>query len=486
MYFHTRSLCLARQKDYNLNHFSELPLSAFLQEKLAAAQFSVPTPVQAVAIPHALQGTDVLATAQAGTGKTLAFLLPMLEMLLKDRAAMSPVEAKAVGIHALVLVPTRELAIQVATQFNVLRGTKLAPAAAVVGGMSEQTQLQAIRQGARLVVATPGRLEDLLSRRLVKFPGLKMLVLDEADRMLDMGFEPAVRRIAQALPKERQTMCFSATLEASVAQLVKDFMRKPARVAIGSVTKPSDTVTLHAFEVHPDDKPAVLQELLDKNDGRVLVFARTKRGTERLAKRLSQDGFAATMIHGDRSQSQRNAALAGFQQGRYMVLVATDVASRGIHVQDIAHVINYDLPEIAEDFIHRIGRTGRAGKKGTASTFFERSQTREILQLERTLGVKMERKTAASARVAGKPASDHKPMESIDESRARRIAANPPQRAETPTKPRKYGKSAQGKSAHGKNAGRPASGGSFRDKKVVVLPGESRGRDRRDNDRRYA
>ena len=453
-------------------------ISPYVKERLAAARFTTPTPVQAAAIPQALDGKDVLATAQTGTGKTLAFLIPVIEKLLKD---------KTPGIAALVLVPTRELAMQVVEQFNALRGKQLLPAALVVGGLSEGAQLQAIRKGARLVVATPGRLEDYLDRRLFHFNALRILILDEADRMLDMGFLPAIKRIVSILPKERQTMCFSATLEGDMTRIVKDYLRNAVRLSFGSTSKPSENVRVQAFEVAMDRKQEMLQRLLAKETGKCLVFARTKRGTERIAESLNRKGFSAAMIHGDRSQSQRTTALTGFQQGRFQVLVATDVASRGIHVQDIAHVINYDLPEIAEDFIHRIGRTGRAGKKGTASTFFERSQTREILQLERTLGVKMERKVAASARVAGKPASAHKPMESTDESRARRIAANPPSYASVfersanssnSPKPgkRKYGKSAQGKSA---------SGGG-RNKNVVVLPGESRQRDRRDGQRRYA
>jgi ATP-dependent RNA helicase RhlE len=212
--------------------------------------------------------------------------------------------------------------------------------------------------------------------------------------MLDMGFLPAIRRIAAILPKERQTMCFSATLEASVVHLVKDYMRNPVRLAFGSVLKPSENVRMQAFEVSADRKQQTLNRLLAKETGRCLVFARTKRATDRIAKNLNRDGFSAAMIHGDRSQSQRNSALAGFQQGRYRVLVATDIASRGIHVQDIAHVINFDLPEIAENFIHRVGRTGRAGKHGVASTLFAREQRSELFQLERTLGIKMERFSA--------------------------------------------------------------------------------------------
>jgi len=381
--------------------FSELPISAYAKERLSSARFSTPTPVQAAAIPHALEGKDVLATAQTGTGKTLAFLIPVLENLLKRTVP---------GISALVLVPTRELAMQVVDQYNALRGKQLSPAALVVGGLSEIQQLHAIRKGPGLVVATPGRLEDYLDRRLIHFRELQILVLDEADRMLDMGFLPAIRRIVSILPKERQTMCFSATMEGAMSNLVKDYTRNPVRLAFGSTLKPSENVRLQAFEVTADGKQEALQHLLTKELGRCLVFSRTKRGTERITKNLNQQGIRAAMIHGDRSQSQRCAALAGFQQGRFRILVATDVASRGIHVQDIAHVINYDLPEVAENFIHRVGRTGRAGEHGVASTLFTRDQRSELFQLERTLGTRMERLTLGTSQAERKaPSRDRIP-----------------------------------------------------------------------------
>jgi ATP-dependent RNA helicase RhlE len=362
--------------------FSEMPISPYLKERLDSVRFRVPTPVQAASIPVALEGRDVLATAQTGTGKTLAFLIPVIERLLKPHAP---------GILALVLVPTRELAMQVANQYNALRGQQLLPAALVVGGLSEDAQLRAIRKGAGLVVATPGRLEDYLDRRLFHFNALAMLVLDEADRMLDMGFLPAIRRIVGILPQGRQTMCFSATMEGHMVHIVKDYLRNPVRLAFGSTLKPSENVRVQALEVAADRKQEVLQRLLGKETGRCLVFARTKRGTARIAESLNRGGFSAAMIHGDRSQSQRTAALAGFQQGRFRVLVATDLASRGIHVENIAHVINYDLPEVAENFIHRVGRTGRNGGHGVASTLFMKEQRSELFQLERTLGIKMER-----------------------------------------------------------------------------------------------
>ncbi len=341
-----------------------MPLSAGLQQKLASSLFTTPTPVQASALPPALEGKDVLATAQTGTGKTLAFLIPIIERLAKDSITRN--------VSALILVPTRELAMQVHEQYEKLRERKSIPAALVIGGMAEKRQSESVRKGATVVVATPGRLEDFLRRKLVDLRNVKILVLDESDRMLDMGFLPAIRRIVVALPKERQTLCFSATLEASVARLVNDYMKNPVRIALGSTSKPADTVELHAFEVPLADKSEVLRQLLYQEKGQTLIFARTKRGTERLAKTLVRDGFSAAMIHGDRSQSQRTGALSGFDEGKFQVLVATDVASRGIHVNNVAHVINYDLPQIPEDFIHRVGRTGRMGSSGRASTLVSR------------------------------------------------------------------------------------------------------------------
>ena len=376
--------------------FSELPISPYLQGRLAAAEFVTPTEVQAAAIPHAICGKDILATAQTGTGKTLAFLVPIIETLLK--------EPQAKGVEALVLVPTRELAMQINKQYEQLRGKKLPPAALLIGGNSERPQLETLRRGARLVVATPGRFEDLLDRRLFKVDGVTTLVLDEADRMLDMGFIPAIRRIVAKLPRQRQTMCFSATLEPSVAHLVEDYLRNPVRLAFGSTRKASESVSLTAYEVQAEQKLALLRRLLEREAGRSLVFVRTKRATQRLADKLQRNGMRVSVIHGDRSQSQRTSALASFQQGKSRVLVATDVASRGIHVDDIAQVINYDLPAIAEDFIHRVGRTGRAGATGAASTFFTALERADLARLERTLQLKIRR-----GKVEGELAREERP-----------------------------------------------------------------------------
>ena len=374
---------LALQKEKNrMTTFSELPLCSALEQKLAAAQFINLTPIQQRAIPPALEGRDVIGTAETGTGKTLAFLVPLLQMLNQEPARHAV---------ALVLLPTRELAMQVHQQYEQLRTKVMRKAALVIGGVSEKAQIQILRTGSQLVIATPGRLQDLLLRNIVDLRRVKLLVLDEADRMLDMGFLPAIRSILSTLPKERQTLCFSATMEQSVAGLINDYMRHPVRVALGSVLKPAQSVRLRAYEVRPGEKLDVLRQLLNAEAGQTLVFTRTKRGTERLTKELVRDGFAAAMIHGDRSQSQRNGALRGFQEGRFQVLVATDIASRGLHLDDIAHVINYDVPKMAEDFIHRVGRTGRAGLQGLASTLAAGAEVLELSQIERTLKLKMER-----------------------------------------------------------------------------------------------
>jgi ATP-dependent RNA helicase RhlE len=366
--------------------FTELPLSAALQQKLAAAQFITLTPIQAGAITPALEGKDVIGTSQTGSGKTLAFLIPIIEMLQRETSHETRHQT-----HALVLLPTRELAMQVHAQYEKLRSKTTPKAALVIGGVSEKAQISGLRAGAGLVIATPGRLQDLMSRKLADLRHLKILVLDEADRMLDMGFLPAIQRILAVLPAKRQTLCFSATLEQSVAGLVHDYMRQPVRVALGSVLKPAESVQLKAYEVRPGEKLDILRELLYAEKGQTLVFTRTKRGAQRLAQELVRDGFTATMIHGDRTQAQRNGALSGFQEGCFQVLVATDIASRGLHVDDVAHVVNYDLPKMAEDFIHRVGRTGRAGLQGRATTLVAGAEVLELRGIERKLQLRIER-----------------------------------------------------------------------------------------------
>ncbi len=369
-----------------MKNFFELPLSASAQSKLTLNGITVPTAVQAQSIPAALDGRDVFATAQTGTGKTLAFLLPILERLTPRGET-----------QALILTPTRELAMQIMAEFEKFRPSKQTLGVLVVGGLSERPQIQAIRRGAQVVVATPGRLEDLMRRNLISLKTVKTLVLDEADRMLDMGFQPAIKAIVEQLPADRQTLFFSATAEPTVAHLVAKYLKDPVRVEVGNSSKPAQSVELKLYEVSNDNKLPLLQNLLKQESGSTLVFARTKHGTEKLAKKLRAFGIEAGRIHGDRTQAQRTAALQGFQQGRFRVLVATDVAARGIHVENIAHVVNYDLPQIPEDFIHRVGRTGRASNTGKASTFATREQSGDVRKIEKALRIKLERGVAAFA-----------------------------------------------------------------------------------------
>jgi ATP-dependent RNA helicase RhlE len=367
-----------------MKSFSELSISALLKSNLKRNGFNEPTPVQALAIEPALAGRDLVATAQTGTGKTLAFVLPIIDLVAKLPSNS--------GVRAVILSPTRELAIQIAEAFEQMAAGTSVRAAVAVGGLSERPQLQSLRNGAQVLIATPGRLCDFLGRRLVNLASVRILVLDEADRMLDMGFLPSINRILEGMPSDRQTMCFSATLDSSVKYLVESNVRDAVRIAVGSITKPIEQVELHLYEVEQDGKLPLLERMLVQEEGSFLVFARTKHGAERLSKTLAREGVKSAAIHGDRSQNQRNQALRGFQEGYYRVLVATDVAARGIHVEGISHVVNYDLPQAPGDFIHRVGRTGRAGARGTASTFATRAQRADVALIERTLDTRLLRR----------------------------------------------------------------------------------------------
>jgi len=371
--------------------FSQFSLSPALMARLDANKFEIPTPVQIGCIPPALEGRDVLATAQTGTGKTLGYLIPIVEMMQK---------AEGKGAQALIVLPTRELAMQVEQAFLSVRSNSLQTVALVVGGLAERSQLDAIRRGARLIVATPGRLEDFLKRKMVRLDGVKILVLDEVDRMLDMGFQPAIARIATTLPAVRQTLCYSATLEGSVKEVARKYLNNPVRVEIGSVLKPAENVELRTFEVEPDKKQELLEHLLGSEEGSFLVFVRTKHGADRVARRLTRSGWSATQIHGDRTQAQRNAALRSFSEGRHRVLVATDVAARGIDVANVAQVINFDMPKMAEDFVHRVGRTGRASAHGIASTFAGPAERNDLRKIERALSIQTKHFRVRSADVA--------------------------------------------------------------------------------------
>jgi ATP-dependent RNA helicase RhlE len=384
-----------------MNQFSDFPLTESIHQNLVRNLFVDPTPVQAQAIPPALTGADVVATAQTGTGKTLAFLLPIMDRLLKSAHPETNGTSRP-KIRAVVLSPTRELAIQIAEAFAKLSVNTGLRATVVVGGLSEQTQLNSIRRGSHLIIATPGRLEDFLGRRLIDLSTTETLVLDEADRMLDMGFLPAIEKILAILPASRQSMFFSATMPKDVERLIARHSRNPVRIAVGggSAMKTPEQIDLHVYEVEEHMKIGLLRHMLEQETGSFLVFARTKHGTDRLASKLSALGTRAVAMHGNRTQNQRNQALAGFRDGRYRVLVATDVAARGIHVDSVAHVVNYDLPQAPQDFIHRVGRTGRAGQRGSASTFSSRSEWGEIRRIERELRVRLVRREVSPSVVS--------------------------------------------------------------------------------------
>ena len=365
-----------------MQDFSELNLCSALRNNLDQNGFVTPTPVQAQAIPPLMEGRDVVATAQTGTGKTLAFAIPLIEAL----AAMP----RGKAIRVLILTPTRELAIQIDAAFRQLAHGMHIRTAVVVGGMRESNQLRDIKAGAQVVIATPGRLCDYLDRRLIDLSGAATVVLDEADRMLDMGFLPSLRTILDKLPAKRQTMLFSATMEQSVVGLVNSYVRDPVRIAVEASAETTGQIDFFGYEVAQGSKFDLLEHLLKREKGSFLVFVATKEGADRLAKFLERGRHKVASIHGDRSQSQRNESLQGFKDGVYRILVATDVAARGIHVDDIAHVVNYDLPYEPENFIHRVGRTGRAGARGASWTFVTPLERSDVRNYERALSIRVQ------------------------------------------------------------------------------------------------
>jgi len=358
--------------------FNALNIHPRLTEILANQRITEPTPIQAQAIPPALQGRDVVAIAQTGTGKTLAFGLPALTRLAKD---------KNPGTRMLILTPTRELAHQIHAVLGPLGEPHGLKCACVYGGVGFEPQTQALRRGTPIIIATPGRLLDHIGRGNAKFDNLSILVLDEADRMLDMGFMPDMKRIIAKLPKDRQTMMFSATFPSEISKLAGEFQRDPVRIEVGAISKPIDAVTQTVYTVQGDRKMELLTKVLgEAGVDTALVFIRTKHRTDRVAKALKKDGFKAQAIHGGRSQSQRQQALNAFRDGKCNVLVATDVAARGLDINGITHVINFDIPKTTEDYVHRIGRTARAKAKGDAITFVSPEDAKALRELERDLG----------------------------------------------------------------------------------------------------
>jgi ATP-dependent RNA helicase RhlE len=384
--------------------FCTLSLSPHTLKAINDRGHQHPTPIQSGAIPVALTGRDLVATAGTGSGKTVAFLLPMIERLHASKTA---------GVSALVLAPTRELAAQIAREFQLLtRNTRLR-AVVVVGGESMSRQVNELHRGAQVVVACPGRLNDHLERGTARLDRVELVVIDEADRMLDMGFLPQLRKIMRTVVKPHQTLMFSATMEAGVEQVAREFLRNPARVTIGAVAAPPSTISQSIYPVKTESKGPMLLELLDRIEVEsAIVFTRTKSRADRVAKLLARNGIMAVAIHGDRSQSQRNAALAGFRKGTYHVMVATDIAARGLDIPDVSHVINFDLPDVPDTYIHRIGRTARMGKAGAALTLVAPDEQQALAQIERMLGRRIERARVSGfdpPEIAAKPGANFRP-----------------------------------------------------------------------------
>jgi superfamily II DNA/RNA helicase len=358
------------------NTFAALGVSAELVEALAERGITEPFQIQSRAIPPALAGTDLLAKSPTGSGKTLAFAAPLVERLPRDDARPA----------ALVLVPTRELALQVTEVLDMLASARQLSVAPVYGGVPIRPQANAARD-AHVVVATPGRLQDLVDRRLITLDAVEILVLDEADRMLDMGFKPQVDRIVKRLPRDRQTMFFSATLDGEVGELARAYTQSPARIEAELPSEHAPGEIDHRFvPVTADTKVDTLIELLEAERGLALVFVRTKRGADRLARKLEQRGVKALAMHGDLNQGQRQRALERFESGRVTTLIATDVAARGLDLDDVTHVINFDPPEDGKSYTHRVGRTGRAGRSGTGVTLVLPDQQADMSRVARLNG----------------------------------------------------------------------------------------------------
>ena len=340
-------------------NFNDLPIENKLKNSIKFADFRTPTPIQSKSIPISLTGKDILGTAQTGTGKTLAFTIPMINRLILDKSAM-----------ALIICPTRELASQIMQTILKLNVREIGIGnALLIGGESMQKQLRKLKKRARIIVGTPGRINDHLKRQSLDLSKVSYLVLDETDRMLDMGFTPQIELILKFVPKKHQTLLFSATLPDNILKISKKYLNNPERIAVGSLSTPIEKIKQETFQITQDKKYHELINQLIERNGSILVFVKTKHGADKIVKRLKFDGHSADAIHGNLRQSKRDRVINGFRNGKSRILIATDVAARGLDIPLIQHVINYDLPQVPEDYIHRIGRTGRAGKEGSALTF---------------------------------------------------------------------------------------------------------------------
>jgi len=368
-------------------NFSQLGLADAQLRACKSLGYSTPTPIQIKAIPIILSGEDVIGCAETGTGKTAAFLLPIIQNMSSQTRP---------GIRVLVLAPTRELALQIQKNYNELNNVKANESVLVIGGANIRTQIADLRRRASVVIATPGRLLDLTERGAINLSTVEVLVLDEADRMLDMGFLPAIRRVLAMLPAKKQTLLFSATMSSTIESLARSTMKQPKLVEVNTRGRAAQMVEQTVYSVSLENKTALLLDLLERENEKealekVLVFTRTRRGSERLSHILKARNHSVNRIHADRSQPQREAALREFRDGRARVLVATDIAARGLDVDAVSHVINYDVPAVPEDYVHRVGRTGRAGKQGKAITIVTPVDELSMRAIERLIGQPVKR-----------------------------------------------------------------------------------------------
>jgi ATP-dependent RNA helicase RhlE len=403
--------------------FADLGLSPAILEAVVAQGYTVPSPIQAAAIPAVLEGKDIMAAAQTGTGKTAGFTLPILEMLSKGPRVQNN------QVRALVLTPTRELAAQVADNVDKYSKNTHLTSCVIFGGVKANPQMMRMRKGADVLVATPGRLLDLMNQGAVKFAQLEFLVLDEADRMLDMGFIHDIKKIIKALPKNRQNLLFSATFSNDIRALAKGLVNNPVEISVAPPNVTTKLVKQWIYPVDKKQKPAALAKLIEDGDWKqALVFSRTKHGANKLTKFLEGRGITAAAIHGNKSQGARTRALADFKAGEVRILVATDIAARGIDIEQLPQVVNFDLPNVPEDYVHRIGRTGRAGSEGKAVSLVCADETKELFAIERVIGELLEREMLPG----------FEPVSRLPESKlnARAPRVNKPKRNNAQSKPR--------------------------------------------------
>ena len=414
-----------QQKEHAIGHFRDLGIKENFLAILTQKGFDTPTPIQHQVIPDAMEGKDIVGIAQTGTGKTLAFGIPMIQRLAKYKG------------QGLILVPTRELALQVEQALRYIGAPLGLRSAVIIGGTAQHGQVKNLRNNPHIVIATPGRLADLMKQGLYKLDKINIITLDEADRMLDVGFLPEIKRILQVAPKERQIMLFSATMPSSIYALTSAFMKMPIRIEIAPQGTGAENIEQEVFVVRKNDKIRLLDSILQKyHTDKILIFSRTKHGAKRITRDIANMGHTATEIHSNRSQNQRRLALDGFIKGKFRIMVATDIASRGIDVKNISLVINFDLPDNSEDYVHRIGRTGRAGRSGKAISFVTPPEKADIKKIERL----MRKSLPILTLPALPPERDKPPLEQNHRHFQRKNYSGPQNRRGRATQPRRFRK----------------------------------------------